>query len=230
MYVILVNDDNTMTTTSRKRIMQRSKLVDDLCFMVNPVYNGHNMAEFTVSLEYVLPVSRKYRSEILELSPERYKGYLQYMLPFDTKLTSEAGEIELTISFLSATLDTSGRGIQRVRKADGEKVVICPITAWSDIIPDEALSALDQRILKTDAQIKELQEMSVLFDMTKADGLDYNDETNELRLMSGDMPLDGVVLKECSGDENGIVVVDIGEKKSFDTEEEEKETDNVVDF
>lgn len=229
MYVILVNDDNTLTTTSRQRIMQRSKLVDDLYFLVNPMYNGHNMADFTVSLEYVLPVSRKYRTEILELSPERYKGYLQYILPFDTKLTSEAGEIELTLTFLTTELDDYGNGVQRVRKADGEKIVVCPVTAWSDIIPDEALSALDQRILKTDAQIKELQEMSVLFDMTKADGLHYDEDTNELSLMSGDTKLDQVTLED-GADEDGIVVVDIGEKKEFDTEEGKDEMDNVVDF
>lgn len=230
MYVILINEDNTMTTTSRQRIMQRSKLVDDLYFLMKPEYNGHSMAEFTLSLEYVLPVSRKYRTEILKLSPERYKGYLQYHLPFDTKLTSEAGEIELAISFLLVGLDDAGHGVQRVRKVGGEKIVVCPTSAWSDIIPDEALSALDQRILKTDAQIKELQEMSVLFDLTKADGLEYDDDTNELRLMAGETPIDEVILKECDANEDGIVVVDIGEKKNLDTEEGKNETDNVVDF
>lgn len=229
MYVILVNEDNTLTTTSRQRIMQRSKLVDDLYFLVNPMYNGHDLTEYTVLLEYVLPVSRKYRTEILECSPEKYKGYLQYTLPFDTKLTSEAGEIELTLTFLTTELDDYGNGIQRVRKVDGEKIVVCPVTAWSDIVPDEALSALDQRILKTDAQIKELQEMSVLFDMTKADSLRYDEDTNELSLMSGDTKLDQVTLED-GADEDGIVVVDIGEKKEFDTEEGKDEMDNVVDF
>lgn len=188
MYVILVNDDNTMMTTKKQRIMQRSKLVDDLWFLVKPNYNGHDMSMFTASLEYVLPVSKKYCHEILTLSSETYNGYLTYMLPVDTELTTEPGEIELQLTFLLVDLDENGEPIQRIRKVTGTSVKIFPISTWSDIIPDEALSALDQRIIKTDAQIKALSELVVTpgAGVGGADGLDYDEDSNELQLKMGD--------------------------------------------
>ena len=38
MYTILVNDDNTLVTSVRERIMQRSKLMNSLHFLVKPKY------------------------------------------------------------------------------------------------------------------------------------------------------------------------------------------------
>lgn len=204
MYVILVNDDNTLTTTKRQRIMQKSKLVDDLYFLVNPLYNGYNMENFTVLLEYTLPVSQELRTEMLDLSAERYKGFLQYVLPVDTELTNESGEIELKLTFL--TIDENNT--QRVRKVGNEKILISPTKEWSDIIPDTALSALDQRILETDAQIKELREIGEVFEKTKADNLAYNNDTNELQLMSGETPIGDSVEIDTMDDEEIEAVVE----------------------
>ena len=74
MYTILVNQDNTMTTSVRERIMQRSKLVDSLHFLVDPIYKGLDMSDFTVTIEYILPVSKKYITEILVKSNEPYNS------------------------------------------------------------------------------------------------------------------------------------------------------------
>lgn len=170
-YVILVNDDNTMVTTQKRRVMHRSKLVDTLWFLAYPIYSGYDMSEFTVSIEYVLPVSKRYCNELLTLSEDVYNGYLKYELPIDTKLTCEPGDIELTMTFLLADADEYGNSVQRVRKVSGTKITITPVTAWSDIIPDSALSALDQRIIKTDAQIKALEELNNTIYQTLEDGL-----------------------------------------------------------
>ena len=45
MYTILVNDDNTLLTTVKERIMQKSKLVDSLHFLVNPTYKKWNKSK-----------------------------------------------------------------------------------------------------------------------------------------------------------------------------------------
>ena len=107
------------------------------------------MTNATIMLEYLLPVSRNYKTEYLALSDERYNNhYLQYKLPFDTKLTSEAGTIELQLTFVYTDIDANGNGIQKVRKTFPTTIEITPISAWSDIIPDAALSSLDQRLIK----------------------------------------------------------------------------------
>ena len=44
MSYILVTNQNEMYATQVQRIMHRSKLVDDLFFVVEQTYNGHDMA------------------------------------------------------------------------------------------------------------------------------------------------------------------------------------------
>ena len=89
MYTILVNEDNSLYGSKKEVIMQRSKLADKLCFIVHSIYKDIDMTDASVVLEYLLPVSKKYKTEYLVLSEERYKDcYLQYKLPFDTELTS----------------------------------------------------------------------------------------------------------------------------------------------
>ena len=182
MYTILVNDDNTLTTSIRERIMQRSKLVDSLHFLVSPTYKGLDMTDFTVTMEYILPVSKEYVSEVLVKSEELYKEMLEYKLPFDTDLTKEAGEIEVKLTFSKVDLDEDGNDIQYVRKISATSITIVPIESWCDIIPDKALDAIDQRIIKTDAQIKALLEANEITRIEKADNLVLDSESKELYL------------------------------------------------
>lgn len=218
MYVILVNDDNTLITTQRERIMQRSKLFDSLWFLANPIYKGYDMSACTVMLEYALPVSKKYCTEILALSEELYENHLKYILPVDTNLTAEAGDIELQLTFVLSDLDEYGNGVQRVRKTMKTRLTVTPITAWSDIIPDSALTALDQRIIKIDAQIKAINEMNDTVSNTKADDISYNEDTRELQLMANGKGVGNVVvLNTCASDKDGLPAVDIGER--VDTED-----------
>ena len=182
MYTILVNDDNTLTTSIRERIMQRSKLVDSLHFLVSPTYKGLDMTDFTVTMEYILPVSKEYVSEVLVKSEESYKEMLEYKLPFDTDLTKEAGEIEVKLTFSKVDLDEDGNDIQYVRKISATSITIVPIESWCDIIPDKALDAIDQRIIKTDAQIKALIEANEITRIEKADNLVLDSENKELYL------------------------------------------------
>ena len=186
MYTILLNDDNKLTTSVRERIMQRSKLVDNLHFLVEPVYkNTHNMAEFAATMEYLSPVSKEYRTESLVLSDELYKGKLEYKVPFDTALTKEAGNVEVQLSFIKVDLDADGKSIQYVRKTSKTIITIAPITAWSDIIPDSALTALDQRMAVAESMIHAANEMNQYLYETQVDNIKYDQDENSLQLLSG---------------------------------------------
>lgn len=233
MYVILVNNDDTMTTANKERIVQRSKLFKKMWFLAEQIYQGCDMTHSTVSLEYLTPISREYRHEFLTLSDEKYKGYLTYELPIDTAITKEAGSIELQLTFLYTDIDADGNKIQRVRKtAPAIRIEIVPISAWSDIIPDSALSALDQRILKMDAQLKAIQELNELNNETKADNIKYNSKENSLQLLSGDKEIgDRVVLKDNQGiTEDGIPIVDFSSTSFTPDDDSNKEESNVVEF
>lgn len=233
MYVILINSDNTLSAPKKQRIMQRSKLVDTFMILVYPDYNGIDLTDCTVLLEYLLPISKQYKTEILRLSAEKYEDHLKYLLPIDTDITAEAGKVEMQLTFLKADIDVNGNPFTPVRKTDSIKVEIFPISAWSDIIPDSALNPIDQRLIKMDAQIRALDDLSTLTYMTKADSLIYED--NKLQLTANGKKIgDSVNIQSCDDNlEDGVPVVDFSNSTDFvtpDDSTENKNNDNVVEF
>lgn len=237
MYTILVNDDNTLYGSKKERIMQRSKLVDNLVFIVNPIYKDmYDMTNASVIMEYVLPVSREYKTINLILSEERYKDcFLQYKLPFDTDLTSQAGSLELQLTFAYVEMTENGIGIQHVRKTSTTTIEIVPISAWSDIVPDSALSALDQRLIKMDAQMRAMGDYLNVIDNNKVDNLVYDDKDETLQLSSNGVGVGNKVsIKDMI--DNGIPVVDLDSNVNDDFEQDDNNgcncgcEDNVVEF
>lgn len=212
MYTILLNDTNELITSVKERIMQRSKLVDSLHFLVEPMYKGTSMADFTVMMEYILPISREYHSEILVKSDALYKEKLEYKLPFDTCLTKEAGNIELQLTFVKVDLDAEGNNIQQVRKTSPTTIKILPISAWSDIVADNALGAIDQRLIQAEAMINAIGDIAEQLDNIKADNIIYNEEDNYIQLTANGNPIgDKITLKSIGINVVSIQVTEDGE-------------------
>lgn len=213
MYTILLNDTNELITSVRERIMQRSKLVDSLHFLVDPTYKGIDMSDFTVMMEYVTPVSREYKTEYLVKSDELYKEKLEYKLPFDTYLTREAGKIEVQLTFAKVELDADGNAKQYIRKTSPATITIVPISAWSDIVADSALTALDQRLIQVDAMINAANEMNNYLYETKADNIIVNKATNTIQLTANGTPIGNAVeystcgIKDFHIDENDNITI-----------------------
>lgn len=209
-YVFLLENDNEIIASHREVLMQRSKLVDEIWFLVNPKYKTceNNMSAFKVILEYILPVSKSYHSLELIQDKEGYEEYLKYVVPLDSNLSSEAGDIQLQLSFIYVNLDADGKGVQKVRKTRPAKLHITPVAAWGDIIPDSALSAIDQRIIKTEAQIRELGYYAEVLGENQVDNLVYDDRNETLQLMAGNKGIGNKVsVKDMMDD--GIPVIDL---------------------
>lgn len=223
MYTILVGETNEMVTSVRERIMQRSKLVDNLHFLVDPIYKGIDMSDFTVMLEYVLPASREYKTEILVKSDELYKSKLEFKLPFDTNLTKEPGDVEVQLTFTKIVLNADGSNTQMVRKISPTTITILPISAWSDLIADSALTALDQRIIQTQAMINQINEVHQYLDDTKADNIIFDKDTNTLQLTARGNAIgnkitlngivDGIIAIHIDSDGNLVVVYSDGRQE-----------------
>jgi hypothetical protein len=233
-YTILVNNDNTLYGSKKERIMQRSKLVDNLVFIVNPIYKGVDMTNASVMLEYVLPVSREYKTMNLVLDDERYNNcFLQYKLPFDTGLTAQAGSLEIQLTFVYVEMTPNGVGIQRVRKTSSTIIEILPITAWSDIVPDSALSSLDQRLLKIDAQMRAMNDYMDVLDDSKVDDLIYDSKNETLQLSSKGAGIGNKVSVRDMLDD-GIPVIDLDSNSGNDSDTDNDDgcncDDNVVEF
>lgn len=237
-YTFLLEEDNCLVASRREVIMQRSKLVDEINFLVAPEYKTaeNDMRLFSVMMEYILPVSKEYHTLELIQDPDGYKEYLLYRVPFDTNLSSEAGDIQLQLTFIYVGLDADGNSVQKVRKTKVGKLHVTSVAAWSDIIPDAALSALDQRIIKTQAQINELGYYAQVLSENQVDNLKYDDVTETLSLMAGDQTVGNPVnVREILDD--GIPVVDINPPSEDNSGNSNHEDgcgcgceDNVVEF
>lgn len=209
-YTFLLNDDNNLVASRREVIMQRSKLVDEIHFLVKEEYKTaeNSMSLFSVVLEYILPCSKRYETLELVQDADGYKEYLKYVVPFDTNLSSEAGDIQLQLTFVYVGLDADGNGVQKVRKTRPAKLHVTPVAAWSDIIPDSALSAIDQRIIKTQAQLSEIGYYAEIINENQVDNLVYDDKAETLQLMAGSNAVGNAVSVRDMLDD-GIPVIDL---------------------
>ena len=233
-YVILVENDNVLYGSQKERIMQKEKLFNKLWFLVPPHYNGYDMSQCTVVMRYMLPISKEFKTEILTLSDERYEEFLKYTLPIDTSLSKEWGEIELNLTFTLLDTDDNGNIVQRVRKTDNHILSVTQLPDWDKFVPDSALAAIDQRILKQDAQIKALAELADALEGSEVtgmvDNLVYDENDDTLQLSANGVGVgDKVSVRDMLDD--GAPVVDFnsnfGDNSGTDAE---TTSDNVVEF
>lgn len=208
-YTIIVCDDGSLYGSKKRRIMQREKLFNKLQFLAPQYYNGYDMSKCTVTMRYLRPVSKEFVTETLILSNEMHKEYLKYILPIDTCFTKEWGELELNLTFTMLDIDDNGGIVQRVRKTGNHVLTITQLPDWDSIVPDESLSALDQRILKQDAQLRALADLANILDNNQVDNLIYNSVDDTIHLSSNGKPVgDKVSIKDMLND--GIPVIELG--------------------
>lgn len=238
MYTIIVGNDNSLYGSRKEKIIQREKLFNKLWFLVPPHYNGYDMSQCTVTLRYLLPISKEFKTETLILSDEKYEEYLKYVLPIDSDLSKEYGDIELNLTFTLLDVDKDGNIVQRVRKTTNCFVNVTQIPDWDGLIPDNALSALDQRILKQDAQILSLKSIANKFNNNMVDNLVYDDKNETLQLVAKGVGIgDKVSVRDMLDD--GIPVVDLDSDSDGESNKDHNNgcncgdcgcEDNVVEF
>lgn len=234
-YTIIVCDDGSLYGSRKRKIMQREKLFNKLWFLVPPYYNGYDMSECIVTMRYLRPISKDFVTETLVLSDERYEEYLKYVLPVDTCFTKEWGDLELNLTFTMLDTDDDGNIIQRVRKTGNHVLTIAKLPNWDAVVPDESLSAIDQRIIMQTAQIKALENLAETLENAQVDNLVYNPKEDVLHLSSkGNLVGSKVSVREMMSD--GIPVVELGSTSGGNSKPDHNDgcdcgcEDNVVEF
>lgn len=240
-YTIIVEDNNSLYGSHKEKIMQKEKLFNKLWFLVPPHYNGYDMSQCTLTLRYLLPISKEFKTETLILSEDKYEEYLKYVLPIDTDLSKEWGDIELNLTFTLLDVDENGNPVQRVRKTDNHILRITQLPNWDAFVPDSALSALDQRILKQDAQIRALADLANILDNNQVDNLVYNDKEDTLQLSANGVGIGNKVFVKDMLDD-GVPIVDLDSSSGSSSDENQDNNhgngcncgcdcdDNVVEF
>ena len=230
-YTILINEDHSFTHTNVKKIMYRSTGIDTLRFLVKPTYNNLDMRTANVVLEYVTPISRKYEVIVLKPSEELYKNRVEFVLPIDTRFTSEVGELELTINFSYLSKNDDGTFREQVRNIGYTSLLIEDTVRWSDYIASSSLDNIAQIMLTNQSMLEEMKAQAELIAYEKADSIAKDEKTNEIYLTSNGVEIGKRITDadtKCEADENGVPVVDFS---VVEPEEPENNTvDNVVEF
>lgn len=201
MYIILINNDNSVTHSVRERLMQRSSMVDKLCFLADIDYKGHDMRDFVCTLEYRLPISGEYKVKILSPSDELYKGHIQYLMDSDINITKENGDVNFKLTFSKLDMDADGNPVEFVREIESSYLTIIPVENWANYIPNTNLDELVQMILANQATISQIRDYAAQIYATKADNIKVDTTVNEMYLTAnGDKIGDSVDLDKFGSD------------------------------
>ena len=210
-YTFKIGKDNYITTTHLERIVQRSKSVDYIKIYASNDYNGLYMQDFQAIMYYRLPISERWDSKELTPSEELYKNkYVEYIIPVDTWLTNEAGDVQFEIKFYNVSMDGNININQCVRKATDGIIHISSSKDWGAGIADSLLDTVDQRIIQLMMAQKRQEEMieeaqSIM--SIKADNIAKDEQTNEIYLTSQGNEIGDRIKDSC--DIDGVPVVDI---------------------
>lgn len=135
MYTILVNNDNSLITSVRTRIIQGTSNIDCLHILTQPIYNNIDLRSLKVIMTYTLPNATEPATMILAPSEELYKDRLEYKITLDYTLTSEIGDIYFYLTFIDESANI-------VRKTTMGTITISPIKEI-DYQSDKSVATVD---------------------------------------------------------------------------------------
>lgn len=173
-----MNQDKSLTITSKINIYRKENMVDKLKFLFPETYEDLNLAECTATLKYT-DINNVPHAEILQKDEELYKGKLSYSLPIDSNLTKLPGDINLRVTFTKLDMDTQ---TQYTMHTGEVTIPILPLSDYYNFVPEESLEFVDQMVGTLQAKIEAIEKLAEAYDNEKADNIVYED--NKLQLIS----------------------------------------------
>lgn len=212
-YTILVNNDNSVISTERCRILQRTKNINTLRIIIPKMYENKDFTPHSVLMEYKLPISKEVNLKELQLVNDSYKNnYNLYEFVLMTDFTKEPGDVEIQLSIIGLTMDVDGTTNEIVRYISPFSIPIISVADWFTV-PDSELTTLTQYYLAAKQQILALNDLAQILNQKKADDIKLDIDSGEIYLVSGSTRLG-----------TGIMVSELG------NEIVEKTSDGTVKF
>lgn len=230
MYTLKITDENTVVTTVKESIVERSNYVDKIQIVTSKLYREQiDMTDTTVYMKYKLPISNKIKMTQLIPNDLAYKqNYIQYLIPVDAGLTAEAGDIEVSFTFLKLIANEDKSYTSYIRKTTSGVIHITPLVQFDKYEPSEMFTEIDQRLLVMEGMIKDLdaQNKAAYEGMVKDIRLDTDGRKITLTDRNGDDTGDGIVVKNLSA----MVAEDMTGKDPDGTQDGVVHLDQVVDL
>lgn len=192
MYTILINDDNTLTKSVTERIMHRSHNVNTIRFLMNPTYistttdNEMSMTEFTVVMEYTLPISKQYKTVTLTPEEDLYKDRLSYLFTTTGEFTSEPGDIQIKFIMTKVDILEDGTKVGYVRRTEDAMIHITPVKNWDDQITSADLGTLAEVLLEINSKAAKIEDLANQLATDKVSDIVLNSDEDSLYLVDAD--------------------------------------------
>lgn len=170
MYVIKMEDDKSLITTVKSTVYHKEANANHILFLLPQVIDECRVADFDVRMDY-LPANSVGESEFLVLEKDSYKGYLQFSVPIDTKITNWVGVVEIWLSLVGLDGGVVVKSGSVYLDVEERKQV-------TDYYPPERLEALDRLSIDVLALRK-----------GKADNLTYDEDEHYLQLLAEGHPI-----------------------------------------
>lgn len=230
MYTLKITDENTVTTTVKETLMERSNYVDKIQIVTSKMYREQiDMSDATVYMKYKLPVSNKIKLTQLTVNNLEYEtNYIQYLIPVDAALTAEAGDIEVSFTFLKLIANEDSTYTSYVRKTTSGVIHITPLVQFDKYEPSEMFTEVDQRLLVLEGLIKDLdaQNKAAYEGMVKDIRLDTDKKKITLTNRNDEDTGEGIVVKNLSN----MIAEDLTGKDPDDVQDGVVHLDQVSDL
>lgn len=200
MYTLKITDENTVVTTVKERLVERSNDVDKIQIITAKLYKEQlDMSDTSLYMKYKLPVTDKIK--ITQLTPNNLNyetNYIQYLIPADVNLLAEAGDIEVSFTFLKLVSNDDDSVTSYIRKTTSGVIHVSPLAAFDKYEPSEMFAETDQRLLALIAAAKDLNAQSkVIYEnMVKDISLNTEDKKITLTDRNGDDTGEGIATKD----------------------------------
>lgn len=200
MYTLKITDENTVVTTVKERLVERSNDVDNIQIITAKLYKEQlDMSDTSLYMKYKLPVTDKIK--ITQLIPNNLNyetNYIQYLIPADVNLLAEAGDIEISFTFLKLVSNDDDSVTSYVRKTTSGVIHVSPLAAFDKYEPSEMFTETDQRLLALIAAVKDLnaQSKAIYENMVKDIRLNTDDKKITLTDRNGDDTGEGIATKD----------------------------------
>lgn len=226
MYTLKITDENTVVTTVKETIMERSNYVDRIQIITNRMYREQiDMTDAILYMKYTLPVTKKIKMVQLIANDLEYEtNYIQYIIPADALITAEPGDIEVTFTFYKLIKNEDNSTTSYVRKTQTGVIHISSLAPFATYIPDEMLDGLDKEILALTARQKDIEALNeaIYNGLVKELDIRYDEENNKITLTNreGDtgngisiedlspVIAEGLSGKDPDGNQDGVINLD----------------------
>ena len=161
MYIIIMNKNKSLTTSKRVDLYEGDNLADKIRFLFPEVYNGINLDECVVRLNYK-DLTGEEQSEVLEKDSDLYKNRLSYRYPIDSKFTRFYGDILYHISFSMINSKTENENV--LFHTGTHKITILPKSDSippEEILPEDSAGKIIKEVYDLEERVKKIEENGI---------------------------------------------------------------------